>query len=122
MYSIDSHGVEHHLYLSAHEIGHRRRSTAIRHMDHVDPGHHLEQLARDMAGGAVAARAHVDLAGIGLGVVDELGGRSGRNRWMDLHEQRRAHQDRDRRHVGDEAVAEIVVERGVDGIYGVGHQ
>ena len=34
MYSIDSrHAVEHDLYLSAEQVGHRRRITSIRHVE-----------------------------------------------------------------------------------------
>src|SRR5262249_60512559 len=67
------YGVEHYLYLSGHEIGHRGRATAIRHMDHVDPGHHFEQFAGDMDRRADATRSVADLAGIGLHIADELG-------------------------------------------------
>ena len=50
MYSIeDGHGGEHHLHLPAEQIGERRRRAAIGHVDHVDAGHHLEQLAGHMA-------------------------------------------------------------------------
>ena len=49
MYSIDAGSAgERDLHLSAEQIGQRRPTTAIRHVDHVDAGHHLEQLARDM--------------------------------------------------------------------------
>ena len=55
-------------------------------MNHVDAGHHLEQLAGHMGAGAGAGRRHVDLARIGLGVGDELRDRLGRNRWIDHHD------------------------------------
>ena len=74
------------LHLPAEQIGQRRCLAAIRHVDHVDAGHHLEQLARQMARGPVAGRRHVDLARIGLGIGDELGNRLGRERWIDRHD------------------------------------
>jgi hypothetical protein len=37
-------------------------------MNHIDAGHHLEQLASQMGHRAVASRRHIDLARIGLGV------------------------------------------------------
>src|SRR5262249_59415726 len=87
---------EHHLYLSCHEIGHRRRATAIRHMDHVDPGHHFEQFAGDMDRRADAARSVADLAGIGLHIADELGNGLRRERWIYLHDKGVADDARDR--------------------------
>ena len=46
MYSIDeSSGPKHDLHLSAEQVGKRGRRAAIRHMNHIDAGHHLEQLA-----------------------------------------------------------------------------
>ena len=61
------------LHLSAEEIGQRRPGAAIRHVQHVDAGHHLEQLAGHVDRGSDAAGREVDLARIGLGVGDELG-------------------------------------------------
>ena len=91
-------------------------------MRHLHAGHQLEQLAGDVTGGADAARTHVDLAGIGLGVGDEFGNISRRHRRMNLHHHRRAHQDHHRNHVGAEVVAEIVVKRGVDRVDRVRHE
>jgi len=51
-------------------------------MNHVDAGHHLEQFAADMLRTAVPSRRRGELAGIGLGISDELGNRFGRNRWI----------------------------------------
>ena len=49
MYSIDERmPLKHDLHLSAEQIGERRASAAIRHVNHVDAGHHLEQLAGNM--------------------------------------------------------------------------
>src|SRR5438034_1494911 len=46
--------------------------AAIRHMQHVDAGHHLEQLARHMRGGSDTTRRHGELARIGPAVGDEF--------------------------------------------------
>jgi hypothetical protein len=54
-------GTEHHLHLTADQIGQSGRPAAIGHVNHVDRGHHLEQLAGDMARRPVARRCHVDL-------------------------------------------------------------
>src|SRR5262245_53056795 len=81
---------EQDLHLSAEQVRYRRRSAAIRHVHHVDPRHHLEQLARHMGCGSVAGRCHVDLAGVRLGIGDELGNGLGRDRWMDHHDEWRA--------------------------------
>jgi hypothetical protein len=37
-------------------------------MHHVDSGHHLEQLARNVVANAGAGRRHVEFTGIGLGI------------------------------------------------------
>ena len=68
------------LHLPAEQIIQRRRHAPIGDMHHVDAGHHLEQLARNMAAGGGARRRHVEFAGMGLGVGDEFGKRLGRNR------------------------------------------
>ena len=50
MYSIDAAVASNiDLHLPAEQIGQRGRRAAIGHMHHVDAGHHLEQLAGDMA-------------------------------------------------------------------------
>ena len=48
----------------------------MRHVLHVDAGHHLEQLTRDVLLAPDTARAHVGLARIGFGIGDEFGGPS----------------------------------------------
>jgi len=78
-------GGEVDLHLPAEQIGERGRRTTIRHMNHVDTGHDLKQLAGDMLRGSVAGRRHVDLARIGLGVGNELGNGLGWNRWIHQH-------------------------------------
>jgi hypothetical protein len=108
------HDVEHHLYLSANEVGQGRARTAIRHVDHVDASHHLEQLAGHMAPGSVAGRRHVDLARIGFGVGDELGDRLDRHRGIHLHDIGVARKAGDWCDVADEIETQFVVERRID--------
>src|SRR5215510_8003219 len=83
-------------------------------MHQVDPGHHLEQLARHMGGSSDTARRHGDLARIGLGIGDELGNCFGWNRWMHRYDVRLPVNACDRRDVADEIETELVIERGVD--------
>ena len=71
---------------------------------------------------ADAGRRHIDLAGIGLGIGDELGTRLGRKRRIDHHDERRTGDACDRRDVADEIEIEIVVERRIDGVRRRGHK
>ena len=106
--------VEHHLHPAADQVGQGLRRTAIGHVDDVDAGHELEQLGRDMGSGAVARRGEVELAGIGLGIGDELGNRFDRQRRIHLHDHGGAHDARDRSDIAEEIEIEVVVERHVD--------
>ena len=58
--------------LAGQKIDHGGRAAAIGHMHDVDAGLQLEELAGEMVGGAVARAAERQLAGILLGVGDEL--------------------------------------------------
>src|SRR6516164_8872648 len=59
------------LYLPAEQI--RVEVAAIRNVNQVGPGHHVEQLPENMGRGAHAGGSHVDLARIGLSIGDEFG-------------------------------------------------
>ncbi len=59
--------IEGGLHLAAQQVGQHRPGAAIRHVNHVDAGHLLEQFARQMGPGPGPGRCHVELAGIGLG-------------------------------------------------------
>jgi len=74
------YGSKHRLYLPGDQIG--NVIDAIRDVNHVDAGHDLEQLARDMGRTADTTRGHIDFARIGFGIDNELGNRIGRNRWI----------------------------------------
>ena len=91
-------------------------------MGELDVGHHLEQLGGHVTGRTDAARGEVELAGVGLGERDQFGGIFCRYRRMHENEQRRAHDVRDRREVGDEIVVELLIKRIVDGVDGVRHE
>src|SRR5262245_4082868 len=91
-------------------------------MDHIDAGHHLEQLARHMRGGPVAGRCHAELARISLGVGDELRNRLGRNRWVHDHDDAASGEGRDRRDVADKIEIEFLIERCVDRIVTPDHE
>ena len=110
------HHAEHHLHLAAQKIGPRHRLAAIGHVHQIDAGHLLEQLAGDMQRRRIAARRHVDLAGIGFRIGDELGHGLRRKRRMNLHHQRNAADQRHRHGVAHEAEAEIVEQRRIDAV------
>src|SRR5262249_116815 len=85
-------------------------------------GHHLEQFTGNMVSGTDTGRRHLDLAGIGFGMGDELGNRLDRHGWIHLHDKGLAMNARDRRDVADQVEIELVVERGVDRIHRSGHK
>src|SRR5260221_4727447 len=82
-------------------------------MNEIDARHHLEELAGDMDRGSDTAGRHVDFARIGFGISDELGNGLGRNRWVDLHDERHADDARDWRDVAHEIEFEVFIERHV---------
>src|SRR5712691_10103108 len=67
-----------------------------------------------MGWASVAARAHADLAWIGLGIGDELGNGRDRKRWVHLHDMGHADDARDRCGVTDKIVVELFKQRCVD--------
>src|SRR5262245_37856013 len=69
-----------------------------------------------MGWSAIAARRHVDLSRVGLGVSDELRDCLGRNRWMHRYDVRLPANACDRRDVADEIETKLVIERGIDGV------
>jgi len=60
--------------------------------------------------GPGAARGHVDLAGIGFGVGNELGHGLDRQRRVDLEHERIERDDRDRHDIANEVELEVLVE------------
>src|SRR5260370_21962048 len=81
-------GGEHDLHLTGDEIGDRGAAATIGHMNHIDAGHGLEQLARQVQRGALPSRRHGGLTRLALSVSDELGHRRGQNSWRHYHHAR----------------------------------
>src|SRR4051812_38873617 len=67
-----------------------------------------------MGGASDAARSHVELARMCLGMGDELRNGLGRNRWIHQHDKGLTRDPRDWRNVADEVEVELLVERGID--------
>ena len=84
------------------------------HVDDVDPRHRFEQLAGEMAGGAVTLRGEIELARMRFGKRDQLlhGGRL----LLRRHRQHQRHGGDERdRHETVRIVGELLVKRLVDG-------
>src|SRR6516164_10812044 len=77
---------EHYLYLSAKQIGHRRRRAAIRHMRHVNPRHRPKEFASHMVDTTGARRPQRDLAGVRFGVSNELRNGFDGKGWVHRHD------------------------------------
>src|SRR5262245_35723836 len=114
-------GAEQNLHLSAKQVGHHGSAATIRHMNQVDPGHHLEKLASNMAGASDAGRSQIDLARVRLGICSELGNCFGRNGWIYHHHYGLAGDACNRRDVAEEIEVESVVKCRVDRVRR-GHQ
>ena len=57
---------KHHLDPPAEQVDQRGRPAAIRHMEHVDAGHHLEQLAEHVEELPLPPDAKLSLPGLAL--------------------------------------------------------
>ena len=64
--------LEHDVHMPGHQIGDGLRATLVGHMHDIGPGHHLEQFATDLTRRAIARGGVHQLAGIFLGVVNQL--------------------------------------------------
>ena len=106
--------IERDLHLSAEQIG--KLAALIGNVNHLDAGHHIEQLAEHMVGAADAGRRHVDLARIGFGVGNEFRDRLRRHPRIDHHHRRNGDDARDGFDVLDEIELERLVERRIDGV------
>ena len=76
------HGVEHDMHLTGDQPRERRHRALVGYVHHVDAGHHPQHLAGQMTQISAPARSHVELAGVGLRIDDELRQRLGRQRWV----------------------------------------
>jgi hypothetical protein len=83
-------------------------------VNHVDAGHHLEQLAGQMGRCSGSSRRIIDFARASLGIGDELGNRLSRDRWIYRHDKWCADNASDWRDIADEIVVELVVECCID--------
>ena len=101
---------------AAKKVSDRRRIAAIGHMQHVDAGHHLEQLAGKMRRRADAAGRHIDLARMRLGIGDQLRHAVHRQRRIDLENKRIEIDAADRREIAGEIEAQVWVQHGVDDV------
>src|SRR5262245_32845470 len=86
-------------------------------MQHVDAGHRLKQLALQMGGGSDTTRRHGELAGIGLGIGDELGDRPRWNREVRYHHVVDTGDASNRRDVAAEIETKLFVQRSTDRVY-----
>ncbi|MNT28644.1 hypothetical protein D3C72_1643470 [compost metagenome] len=89
-------------------------------MRHARARHGLEQFARQMRGRAVAGGRHVDAAGVGLQVLDQVRHRAdavlvgeGRIQFQDV---RHGNHQRDRHEVLDRVVGQLGVHGLIDGV------
>jgi hypothetical protein len=103
------------LHLPAEQIANHGGSAAIRHVDKVDTGHHLEQFTQDMLPAPDAGRPHVELTWIGLRESNELGDCPNRDRWIYINNMGGAIDACHRRDVTDEIEIELVVNGGIHG-------
>src|SRR5262245_6701549 len=87
------------------------------HMNHVDADHRLKQLALQMGGGSDTTRRHGELAGIGLGIGDELGDRPRWNREVRYHDVVHTGDASNRCDVAAEIETKLFVQRSTDRVY-----
>ena len=99
--------------LSAQHVGDRRRLPPVGHVRHLDVGGDRQQHAHQMGHVADAERAVVDLAGIGLGALDEILDRLDPGRGIDHRAQRVGDGLRDRGEVAQRVVGQLLVDEGV---------
>src|SRR4029079_16281766 len=88
--------------------------AAIRNVDHDNAGHHLEQLARQMACRSVASRAHVDFAWVDLGMSNKLGHCLRRDGWVYRHNEGDRDDACDGCDIAEEVEIKFLVKRRVD--------
>src|SRR5262249_688598 len=105
-----SQSIKHYWNLPGEKVGKRWPAASVRYMLHVHASHGLEQLAVDMLRASGTTGRHVDLAGIRLGVRDELGKRLSRERRVDYQDADSGMRARDRRDIANEVETEVVID------------
>src|SRR5262249_22167343 len=108
-----SQSIKHYWNLPGEKVGKRWPAASVRYMLHVHASHGLEQLAVDMLRASGTTGRHVNLAGIRLGVRDELGKRLSRERRVDYQDAESGMRARDRRDIAQDIEIELIVERDV---------
>src|SRR5262249_49296750 len=111
-----SQSIKHYWNLPGEKVGKRWPAASVRYMLHVHASHGLEQLAVDMLRASGTTGRHVNLAGIRLGVRDELGKRLSRERRVDYQDAESGMRARDGRDSGKNMEIEFMVERDVQTI------
>ena len=96
--------VEGELDAAADQVGHHRRRAPVGDVVGLDAGHRVEQLGDQMIAAAGAVGAERQLAGLGLGERDQLGGVLHRHVVVGDQHQRRRRDQRDRREVAHRIV------------------
>ena len=108
-------GRERHIDVTAEQRRNGFARALERHVRHDEAERRLQRLHRQMMRGADAGRAVVELAGIGLHVVDELLHRLDRHLLVHGEKQRRLRDHHGRRQIAD-AVGHLGVDVRVDGV------
>ena len=106
---------EHQLALAGDDIGERGLCALVGHVHHVDAGHRLEELAREMRRRAGAARCVVEPPGVRLCVRDQFRHCRRRHRWMHDEDVRLDGDQGDRREILDRIERQVPIERRVGG-------
>ena len=101
--------------MAAHHVDHRRAAALERHVQHVDAGLQLEQLAAEVLEAADAGRGVLQLARLLLGERDQLLDRIHRQAGMDGDHVGPAGENRDRGERLERIVGQLV-EPGIDGM------
>src|SRR5215475_12488819 len=108
------HRREENVHLPTEEIGNGRSPATKWNLRHVDAGHVLEQLAREVRRGSVAGRRHVDLSRISVGIGDEFGQGLGWNRRINHDHEGCSEDANDRSDVANEIEIKLLIQRRVN--------
>ena len=109
----DVHGNEHRTDMAADQVLHGGRGSAVGHVLDVGAGRELEQLHGKMMRGATSRRGVVDLARMGLQVVDELLAEVAGQGGVDRKRHEGIDEVYDRSEVGDRVVGHALEQRDI---------